>query len=1284
MTALFLYSTALPCLILAFFMTPPVNAGELDDFSNNLATDLGPILSLFGDNITKQYLSESMSFVDFFIFAMAPIGIITTIVSVIRVCGSTSLRAFVGRAQEGEGCIEAELCTSTSRDVCELFNKGGITRVLGRPKILEIILLPRAPGQDTTMEIFLFRDYLEGSSKPDSSKDWEKIQEGSQPETKKSAEITQIKESGPSSLPGVLRRRLRYRSSKSNEEDEEHSLEHTLSQNYSKQSNPVFLPTLNYTELLANPNLSINVGIVKLPRYYFYVLAFLGFLLQVGVVVIACVLSWKLQLGQSGEPVEFQNARMAIKRDPTPFMFMMGTISLCIGMFACAYLIGSSTKEDHYRRKKNWKTRSRLYWIQPGNQIVGDQTFDAFAYSESRDLLDKYVISTKIGLKKGELRKTHLFTLGAIIITLGGYVVQFIALRGMNAYVSLAQLGITMIMSFLRGCLRMQRLRKEDNRLANIPDEIVGHELDWLAFDISNAYDKSQDQKKLSNRAYMLTGKSKAHVCERWNSYLRHDCDADRASSYNEKLLRYRIRLAQLTGHHTSLSMGLCYQKWQDSQIVVRTKSRLLANALCGAVQVLIGPPKNTVVVEVSIQSQLGEPEGSSSIAFVEDLALDTKWHVDSERLEGVLGLWLWSLHQSSGEKEIGIGMDLLPELTSDELEMWLGGSASKYSGLSQQSETQKRLQKCCAGLYISVVTSLVKLKKDLGEVTGEEMFGQLRWKNEKVSAVATAFTESGLGSFSEGLAYALQASRGYVEYPKGETLIYLTIREAAKFRKEGDWQRAEQLLKWQCSLYAQDQELVPALIALGELYRYSFADSQNAKRRAFGYNGVRSMVEKYANQKSISNGTVQSVQEVVYSYQTLASRFADAGTKKEVISSSPEEVGRTLLEMIEKGNKTQSLYQLCLMTIEDLRLEVLPSVLPSAAKNDWSEVLIALLDLGIFADSEHSNKRTALSYSAQNGNIISAMALLNYGAFPDIVDKNGRTPLSYAAENGHENIITLLLKTGGVRLDSVSIQGKRTPLSFAAERGHHVAIEILLNNGSAIDTKDSRNRTPLIWASEGGHQTTVSLLLERKANIEATDSSRDTALLVAAEEGHEAVVKLLLDRGANVACIGASRVTPLNQATTNGHESIVKLLLDMKPDIDFWDSQSRTPLTLAAENGHTGIVKLLLNKGAAINSPDYRDQTPLSKAAEEGHESVVQLLLQNNATCDSLDSLGHTALYYAAAKGHECIVKLLLEYGASARSTDAMGATPLSRARSERHEGIVSLLEAALEYQVT
>ncbi|KAL2783869.1 hypothetical protein BJX66DRAFT_317679 [Aspergillus keveii] len=96
-----------------------------NDFSNNLATDLSPLIALFGEQVTKQFLSESLSPLDNFIFAMAPLGILTAVVSAIRVCGSSSLRAFIGRAQEGGGTIEAELCSSTSRSVSELYNNGG-------------------------------------------------------------------------------------------------------------------------------------------------------------------------------------------------------------------------------------------------------------------------------------------------------------------------------------------------------------------------------------------------------------------------------------------------------------------------------------------------------------------------------------------------------------------------------------------------------------------------------------------------------------------------------------------------------------------------------------------------------------------------------------------------------------------------------------------------------------------------------------------------------------------------------------------------------------------------------------------------------------------------------------------------------------------------------------------------------------------------------------------------------------------------------------------------------
>ncbi|POR38721.1 Uncharacterized protein TPAR_01071 [Tolypocladium paradoxum] len=95
---------------------------------------------------------------------MAPMGILTAVVSSIRVCGSPSLRAFIGRSQEGGGNAEAELCSSTSRDVCELYNNGGIARVLGPPKILEVVYDPdhREFG---TAGIYTFQEYLDGKGK---------------------------------------------------------------------------------------------------------------------------------------------------------------------------------------------------------------------------------------------------------------------------------------------------------------------------------------------------------------------------------------------------------------------------------------------------------------------------------------------------------------------------------------------------------------------------------------------------------------------------------------------------------------------------------------------------------------------------------------------------------------------------------------------------------------------------------------------------------------------------------------------------------------------------------------------------------------------------------------------------------------------------------------------------------------------------------------------------------------------------------------------------------------
>ncbi|KAF8847912.1 hypothetical protein BDZ45DRAFT_606723, partial [Acephala macrosclerotiorum] len=114
-------------------------ADQWDDFTNNFVTDLTPPIALFGEQVTKQFLSESTSTWNNVIFSLLPLGILIAVVSAIRVCGSPSLKVFIGRAQESPGNAEIELLSCTSDGVGNVWNDGGIARVLGRPGVLEVV-----------------------------------------------------------------------------------------------------------------------------------------------------------------------------------------------------------------------------------------------------------------------------------------------------------------------------------------------------------------------------------------------------------------------------------------------------------------------------------------------------------------------------------------------------------------------------------------------------------------------------------------------------------------------------------------------------------------------------------------------------------------------------------------------------------------------------------------------------------------------------------------------------------------------------------------------------------------------------------------------------------------------------------------------------------------------------------------------------------------------------------------------------------------------------------------
>ncbi|RPB07394.1 hypothetical protein P167DRAFT_609482 [Morchella conica CCBAS932] len=121
---------------------------DLSNLSTNIISGLGPLLALFGEQVAKQFMSESTGFSDNILFAMAPIGIITASVGAIRIGGPNWMKAVIGRARENRAIAEIELMSSTSHEVCELWNGQQIVRIMGAPPIRELICITLNGGTE--------------------------------------------------------------------------------------------------------------------------------------------------------------------------------------------------------------------------------------------------------------------------------------------------------------------------------------------------------------------------------------------------------------------------------------------------------------------------------------------------------------------------------------------------------------------------------------------------------------------------------------------------------------------------------------------------------------------------------------------------------------------------------------------------------------------------------------------------------------------------------------------------------------------------------------------------------------------------------------------------------------------------------------------------------------------------------------------------------------------------------------------------------------------------------
>ncbi|KAM5442394.1 hypothetical protein MferCBS31731_002770 [Microsporum ferrugineum] len=1288
------------------------------EFSNNLATDLAPLISLFGEAPTKQYLSECLNMTDIIIFSMAPLGIITIIVSAIRVCGTPSLRAFIGRAQEGAGNAEAELCSSTSREVCELYNNGGIARVFGRPKLLEIVLdlnatnddfYQKGPNVQATAGLYTFKDYLKKDKQ-----EWEEIGKPAGDEEKEPM---------------------------SDDVDTER-------------------------DFAINPNLSLNVGIKQGTRLWFTAAAILGILLQSSVLVWAAIARYK-----------FNDAKKDLQDAYAVPLTIIGTFFLCSGAALCASLIESSTKERVFTRKtKKGGSKSQVYWVQPGTQFVGDQAFDSFAYTHPKGELTRYITSWKVG--KNE--RNGIWVWGGITCTSVGFLLQFLGLRACHSSVAVAQLGATIVMSVVRSMLRANRISEEEVSLAHKPDLYKGYELDWLALNLGTEHKPNHIKHEFkpewtvssapyhtadtSEIGWKLLGPTSSTRNQRFPDertefrrvFVAHagNCilsgfrldrgelirpqgntsqyqqpedwwvsclEVDKAWQSNIKFAPERWRAAvqsklaldKVTGVQDGFAKAFMYRArlarlsdgWDEKLVSVRNIARILAKAIESTMHVISTTDirlekrwSSAFTLFWAVQCNLeGEDNTSGNIYLSLTREIDKNghsggiWRVNESELEAVLGLWLWSLRSIGTKMQTPLKRILAvkPHSATEkdpmaDFNLWREGGSSSIEETNVELNRQTRplfgrnnvpskYHTSCTVLEIAVDTrslpimcaqeiyslffsSIIHAIKSIGGKTDVQRSGDFGLANTNISKIQSSFTESGLGSVGDAFTCIFPALIIQRKLPRALAVLSTAKEVADTYINEKKWEEAEKLLLW--------------AVSHSQMPKMSSEQGENSIKEAELLNHQRVLIPSLCEcyRKAMLCGQIEFCLNgisMMLNRSTLSEqeRIPLIAIQDPGLAEAADAEGKPNRNGHENNRGTRGIAPYTLADVTDSYGVAIVRIAHSKFRDE----------AGTF-EGQVTKLRSMLN---DRGKPVQALGSENFNQSMTTPSYQKGALLLEAIRDGHLDSALSLLDEDSAINDWTN--GGES-LSFATRRGWNSVVQALVDYGATLEWKDKNDRNAVSYAAEIGDINSYDYLLAKGAFPNAADKFYRTPLFYATRHGHLAIMeKLLNDRRVNPNLKEKDGKTPLSIAAENGFKMAVELLLSVKKiEVECLDNQSKSPLSLAATNGHSDVVRLLLNKdGVMVNSADCLSRMPLSYAAGNGHDNVVRLLLASRKSrLNSVDKEGKSALYWAACNGHDKVVKLLLAFKEiELDSRDTKGITPLFSAALSGHHKVVELL---------
>ncbi|KAK1729114.1 uncharacterized protein BDZ83DRAFT_67527 [Colletotrichum acutatum] len=487
--------------------------------------------------------------------------------------------------------------SSTSTEVCELWNGHEVVRCMGSAPVAEFICLLPESG----------------------------VNDGAQVEVMPFDEVKKQYFADNESSANLFRKAVSLNLSTYTEQDKE-KLSHSA-------NTPRSYIIITRNPRKSSPNITLNSHNIT-SRAESRIAAIWGIVLQLGLIACAgCSVHYpSLGFLKDGEPV----AQYAFP------CHWVGTLLLVVGLLLCGHVVESSTVEEEFR--PSHKLTAQLVWLQQ-TKTVSDQLFDSFAiYAKTKRSFITTSERRRNEIKPPGSHSNHeatqetapsnetpggsleLKTTIGTAVSLSGYILQFVGLRGLHWSVSIAQLGAILLMAGVRAWVR--------RGLANPPESLQtrpGFELDWFATTFADILDSQWIPGDL--RVSKAELKAETWKFVRLQAHIKvFEDDVPQTSSTvstAHRIVMIRRDLAQLAS-------------WQGP---ASAEAVSLARSIEATMNILFRDSKQSNFAW-SLVAHGGE------LIYFRLSRIEGKWNAHADELEAALSMWLFSVDELEKNEE--------------------------------------------------------------------------------------------------------------------------------------------------------------------------------------------------------------------------------------------------------------------------------------------------------------------------------------------------------------------------------------------------------------------------------------------------------------------------------------------------------------------------------------------------------------------------------------------------------------------------------------------------------